>query len=448
MIEVDISSVTPFLSDNDISKLTGDLMICHHELISGKGVGCEFTGWLRWPSEMPEYLLERIRTVADSIRRQSDAVVVVGIGGSYLGARAVIEALNNPFAINNKGNPAIVYAGHHLSEAYHAQLIQWLEEREWSMIVISKSGTTTEPAIAFRLLRERMLYRYGLAESRKRIVAITDKEKGALKSLAEIESYETFEIPDDIGGRYSVLTPVGLLPIAIAGNDPGAIIAGAASMENQCVASHLPSENPAALYAAARNALYRSGKPIEILVNYDPALNSFTEWWKQLYGESEGKQHRGIFPAGVSFTTDLHSIGQYIQQGLRVIFETALTVSSSSEALAIQASDDDMDGLNFLAGRRLSEINRMAEQGTMLAHIDGGVPNVRIVIPELNEYHLGQLIYFFKFACALSGYILGVNPFDQPGVEAYKKNMFALLSKPGFEAEEALLRNRLHTKNK
>lgn len=443
MTQVEISSIIPFIADNELSKLTGDLMIYHHELISGQGAGSEFTGWLRYPSMMPENLLERIRNTAELLRNQSDAVVVVGIGGSYLGARAVIDALNNPFAVNKRGNPAIVYAGHHLSENYHARLLNWLDSKEWSMIVVSKSGTTTEPAIAFRLLREKMLLRYGHQQSRKRIVTITDKKIGALKRLADTEGFETFEIPDEIGGRYSVLTPAGLLPIAVSGCNVDSIISGAVAMESKCLASYLPSDNPASLYAVARNALYRSGKPIELLVNYEPALNTFTEWWKQLYGESEGKQHRGIFPAGVSFTTDLHSMGQYIQQGLRVIFETVLSVESPSEKLVIPFSDNDSDGLNFLAGKRLNEVNRMAELGTMLAHIDGKVPNIRIAIPELNEHYLGQLIYFFEFACALSGYILGVNPFDQPGVEAYKRNMFALLNKPGFQAEGELLRNRL-----
>ena len=446
-LKVDIQSIQQFVDNDDLKKLEVDLKIHHHDLLSGTGAGSDFTGWVNLPSATTEELLDDIAEQAFYLKEKSEIVVVVGIGGSYLGAKAVIDALQHQFAgllpAFKRPGPLVLFAGNNISEDYHADLLDILQRVNWSLIVISKSGTTTEPAIAFRILREHLIRKYSVAEARKRIIAITDKAKGALKNLANEEGYKTYIVPDDVGGRYSVLTPVGLLPVAVAGFDIRQLIQGAAGMERIAKASYLPEENPAALYAAARNALYRKGKPLEIMVNYQPNLVYFTEWFKQLYGESEGKQQRGIFPAGVSFTTDLHSMGQYIQDGLRIIFETVLTVDQSSKTLLVPRLDDDADELNYLAGKRLQEVNRMAELGTLLAHIDGGVPNIRISIPKTDEYNLGGMIYFFEFACALSGYILGVNPFDQPGVEAYKKNMFALLGKSGFESEGKNLLGRL-----
>jgi glucose-6-phosphate isomerase len=446
-LKVDIQSVQKFIDPDDISKLETDLKIHHHDLVTATGAGNEFTGWVKLPSSTSQELLDDIMQQALHLKDKSEVVVVVGIGGSYLGSRAVIEALQHQFAgllpAFKRPGPLVLFAGNNISVDYHADLLEVLQKVNWSLIVISKSGTTTEPAIAFRILRQHLVRKYSLGEARKRIVAITDGSKGALKNLADEEGYKTYIVPDDVGGRYSVLTPVGLLPIAVAGFDIRELIRGAADMETISLASHLPDKNPAALYAAARNALYRKGKPIEIMVNYQPNLVFFTEWFKQLYGESEGKMQRGIFPAGVSFTADLHSMGQYIQEGLRIIFETVLSVEQSNKELHIPKLDDDADGLNYIAGKRVQEVNRMAELGTLLAHIDGDVPNIRISIPKIDEYNLGSMIYFFEFACALSGYILGVNPFDQPGVEAYKKNMFALLGKSGFESESRQLRKRL-----
>jgi len=446
-LKVDIQTIQKFIDPEDIKKLEVDLKIHHHDLISATGAGNDFTGWVRLPSSTSEDLLEDIMQQAAHLKDTSEVVVVVGIGGSYLGARAIIEALQHSFAgllpAFKRPGPLVLFAGNNISENYHSDLLDVLQKVHWSLIVISKSGTTTEPAIAFRILKQHLIRKYSVGEARKRIIAITDKSKGALKNLANAEGYKTYDIPDDVGGRYSVLTPVGLLPVAVAGFNIRELIKGAADMEAISLSSYLPDRNPAALYAAARNALYRKGKPVEIMVNYDPALVYFTEWWKQLYGESEGKQLRGIFPAGVTFTADLHSMGQYIQEGLRVIFETVISIGQSNRNLIIPTLDDDADGLNYIAGKRLHEVNRMAELGTLLAHVDGDVPNIRIRIPRIDEYHIGSMIYFFEFACALSGYILNVNPFDQPGVEAYKKNMFALLGKPGFEAEGNILRKKL-----
>jgi glucose-6-phosphate isomerase len=371
--------------------------------------------------------------------------VVIGIGGSYLGARAVIDALNHPFhsLLPNRKHPVILYAGENLDEDYHQGLLEVLDHYDYSVAVISKSGTTTEPAVAFRLVKSHLIKKYGPKGAAGRIIAVTDAKRGALKKMADQEGYSTYVIPDDVGGRFSVLTPVGLLPIAVAGFDIVKLVNGAGKMMETCLSSPDFEKNPAMRYAAIRNALYRSGKAIEILVNYLPNLYYMTEWWKQLYGESEGKEHKGIFPAGAGFTTDLHSMGQYIQDGARILFETVLSVESSWTELRVPELPEDPDGLNFLAGKKLSEINHMAELGTLLAHVDGGVPNIRIILQKLDEEILGQLIYFFEFACALSGYLLGVNPFDQPGVEAYKKNMFALTGKPGFEKEGEDLRRRL-----
>jgi glucose-6-phosphate isomerase len=402
-------------------------------------------GWITIPRDTGEDILQSIESDARRLSEVASLVVVVGIGGSYLGARAVIEALGGYFnaLVPGRKHPLVLFAGHHIDEDYHHELLDVLEQRDYAVIVISKSGTTTEPAIAFRLLKDHLEKKYGNKGAGERIIAITDGSRGALKKLAVNEGYKTYVVPDDVGGRYSVLTPVGLLPLAVAGMDIRELLHGAEHMMNLNERTSKMDENPTALYAAARNALYRKGKSVEIMVNFNPALTLFTEWWKQLYGESEGKQNKGLFPAGASFTTDLHSIGQYIQDGLRIMFETILMVGKAHHELRVPYSAGDEDGLDYLAGRRLQEINQMAMLGTALAHADGGVPNMSIAVPELNEFHLGQMIYFFEMACAISGYMLKVNPFDQPGVEAYKKNMFALLGKPGYEKDTGELRKRL-----
>ena len=378
------------------------------------------------------------------LRKKSEVFVVVGIGGSYLGARAVIEALSHQFSalINKPGNTQVIYAGHNMSEEYMVELLELLDNKEYSMAVISKSGTTTEPAVAFRILKNHLENKYGKEEARTRIVAITDKERGALKTLANNEGYKTYIVPDNVGGRYSVLTPVGLLPIAVAGIDIEQLVGGALAMENYCKENQ-SCNNVVAQYAVARQALYHDGKTNEILVSYEPRLQYIAEWWKQLYGESEGKDGKGIFPASDIFTTDLHSMGQYIQDGLRNLFETIISVERPTKEMRIPLADNDLDQLNYIAGKRLSEVNRTAETATILAHVDGGVPNIVIQIPEISASTIGELIYFFEMGCALSGYMLEVNPFDQPGVEAYKKNMFALLGKQGFEDRAAALKERI-----
>jgi glucose-6-phosphate isomerase len=401
-------------------------------LLNKTGKGNDFLGWVDLPLKSDREIFSRIESDVERLRKISEIFVVTGIGGSYLGARAVIEALGHSFydLLEERKFPYVVYAGHHLSEDYIAELLEILDKKNYSLAVISKSGTTTEPAIAFRILKNHLEKKYGKAGARERIIAITDKQRGALKGLSDKEGYPTYVVPDDVGGRYSVLTPVGLLPIAMAGFDIRKLVQGAADMEAFCRSARTIGENPVMAYVAARNALYRSGRNVEILVNYLPNLVYLTEWWKQLYGESEGKEGKGIFPAGVSFTTDLHSMGQYIQDGMRIIFETVISVENNKKEVAIPLAEDDADGLNYLAGKRIGYVNHMAEKGTVMAHVDGGVPNIRIVVPEISEYVMGQLIYFFELACGLSGYLLGVNPFDQPGVEAYKKNMFELLGKP------------------
>jgi glucose-6-phosphate isomerase len=445
MLTIDTSKTAPFMGPTCITRFQEEIIKCHRSLLDRTGKGTDFLGWIDLPVNTEPALVDRIRSEAAEIRNLAEVFVVTGIGGSYLGSRAVIEALSDPFAVNShgRGNPMIVYAGENLSEDYHARLLRLLDKKDYAVAVISKSGTTTEPAVAFRLLKGHLEKKYGREGARKRIIAITDASKGALKRLADTEGYSTYVIPDDVGGRYSVLTPVGLVPIAVAGFDIGRLITGAVSMREIAISSGECSKNPCSLYAATRNILYRNGKCIEVMVGYDPGLVYFTEWWKQLYGESEGKEGKGIFPAGVTFTADLHSMGQYLQEGMRTIFETVISVEHPAMNLTIPDDPENLDGLNFLSGKRLSEVNRMAELGTLLAHVDGGVPNIRISIPSVNEESLGALIYFFEFSCALSGYALGVNPFDQPGVEAYKKNMFALLGKPGFENETAALRNRI-----
>jgi len=397
------------------------------------GEGNDFLGWLDLPNEINPQHISEINNTVQLLKDEVEVVVVVGIGGSYLGAKAVIEAISGSFDVFKKERdfPLIVFAGQTLCEDYMADLMRFLNDKKFAIVVISKSGTTTEPAIAFRLLREKLEEKDGKEIAGKRIIAITDMEKGALRKLSENEGYKTFIIPDDVGGRYSVLTPVGLLPIAFAGYNIQEFVKGAVDMEKH-LNEYGFDHNPALLYAAARNALYNFGRNTEILVSYTPKLFYISEWWKQLYGESEGKENKGIFPASVNFTTDLHSMGQYIQEGLRNIFETVITVAKPQHKIIVPADNDDLDGLNYLAGKRIDEVNKMAELGTLMAHLDGGVPNIKIEIPEINEYYVGQLVYFFEYACALSGYILGVNPFDQPGVEAYKKNMFRLLKKPGY----------------
>ena len=445
MIKLDINNAVSFAGAERNKENEAKLGSLHKELVKGTGKGNDFLGWVKLPSTLDPALIEKIKADARKISAHSQILVVIGIGGSYLGARAVIDCLCHPFSPLQKCRkaPVVLYAGENLSEDYHSGLLEMLDQSDYSLAVISKSGTTTEPAVAFRILKAHLEKKYGKKEAAGRIFAVTDAHRGALKKLADEEGYSSYVIPDDVGGRYSVLTPVGLLPIAVAGFDIDKLIAGANSMMEVCLASANPEKNPAIRYAAIRNSLHQSGKTVEILVNYLPNLMYFTEWWKQLFGESEGKENKGIFPAGVGFTTDLHSMGQFIQEGTRLMFETVLSVEKSHKTLKVPFVEGDPDGLNFLSGKRLTEINHMAEMGTLLAHVDGGVPNIRISVPELNEFTLGELIYFFEFSCALSGYLLGVNPFDQPGVEAYKKNMFALIGKPGFEEEGKKLRERL-----
>ncbi|HLN52301.1 MAG TPA: glucose-6-phosphate isomerase [Lentimicrobium sp.] len=446
-LKVNLQGLEGFVNEENLNSFTEELIRHQGTLLNKTGKGNDFLGWITLPEQIDEDMLNSIENDARFISRMADLYVVIGIGGSYLGARAVIEALQHNFASllskDHRGKPLIIYAGNNISEDYLADLMKVLDQRDYALAVISKSGTTTEPAIAFRIIRKHLEDKYGKEEARKRIIAITDQSRGALKKLANSEGYKTYVVPDDVGGRYSVLTPVGLLPIAVAGFDIRQLIAGAKAMKEVVTKNKTLGDNPAFRYVAARNALYRAGKPVEIMVNYQPSLIFITEWWKQLFGESEGKQGRGIFPAGVSFTTDLHSMGQYVQEGLRVIFETVLSIEQPQRNLAVPAEEDDSDGLNFVAGKRIHLVNKEAEHGTLLAHMDGGVPNIAINLPAVNEYTLGQLIYFYEFACALSGYVLEVNPFDQPGVEAYKKNMFALLGKPGFEKQGEELRSRL-----
>ena len=414
-------------------------------LHEGTGKGKDFLGWLNLPSSLSDTFLSDIQQTADKLRASCDIVVVAGIGGSYLGAKAVIDALNNSFdwLDTNRKNPVIVYAGHNISEDYLAELLDLLKNKSFGIINISKSGTTTETALAFRLLKNLLEQQVGKAEAKNRIVAVTDAHQGALRKLADQEGYTTFVIPDNVGGRFSVFTPVGLLPIAVAGHDIKQLVAGACKIEQACGADIPFMENPAAVYAAIRNELYQSGKKIELLVNYHPKLHFVSEWWKQLYGESEGKENKGIFPASVDFSTDLHSMGQWIQEGERSLFETVISIQEANREVVIPNDAENLDGLNFLAGKRVDHINKMAELGTRLAHVDGGVPNLKIELPRLDAYNLGQLLYFFEKGCGISGYLLGINPFDQPGVEAYKKNMFALLEKPGFENETASIKKRL-----
>ena len=409
------------------------------------GKGNDFLGWVNLPSSIADDDLRDIEKTCARIRKQVDAVVVIGIGGSYLGTRAVAEALSPEFLHlkANRKNPVILYAGHNIGEDYLNELLELLNDMKYGIVVISKSGTTTEPAIAFRILKNHLEKKVGKPAAKDLIVAITDAKKGALRTTATQEGYKTYIIPDDIGGRYSVLTPVGLVPLSIGGFDIRAMIKGAIDMEQITLSGSGFDNNPACLYAAARHMLYRSGKKIEILANFENKLHFLAEWWKQLYGESEGKEGKGIFPASVDFSADLHSMGQYIQEGERLLIETVISISRTAAKLVIPTDKANLDGLNYIAGKRIDAVNKMAELGTMLAHVDGGVPNIHIQIPRLNEYYIGQLMYFFEKACGISGYLLDVNPFDQPGVEAYKKNMFALLEKPGFEQETKTIKSRI-----
>ena len=443
-ITLDINSALSTVSRADIAALEPKATEALDKVISATGAGNDFLGWVNLPTETTEALLDDIIACADHLRATCDTVVAIGIGGSYLGAKAVIEALSDSFAPYRpaiQGEPKVIFAGQNIGEDYLYELQDYLKDKRFGIIVISKSGTTTEPAIAFRLLKEQLERQLGVDEARSRIVAITDEKRGALRTLATSEGYKTFVIADNVGGRFSVLTPVGLLPIAVAGFDIRALIDGAAEMEK---ATAEPSEsNLAYLYACTRNALYRTGKKIEILVNYNPKLHYFAEWWKQLYGESEGKEHKGIFPAAVDFSTDLHSMGQWIQDGERTIFETVITVLEQQHEKLIPSDEANLDGLNYIAGKHVDEVNKMAELGTRIAHVDGGVPNLLISLPALREKYLGQLIYFFEKACGISGSMLDVNPFNQPGVEDYKRNMFALLAKPGYEEATAAIRARL-----
>jgi glucose-6-phosphate isomerase len=444
-LKINIDRIYDFVTKDSVYKFADEIKKHNKALHEKTGKGNDFLGWVNLPSAITETEMNEIESVAKTLRKKCEIVVVIGIGGSYLGAKAVIEALSDSFYMlkKQKGNPIIVFAGQNIGEDYTSELLDLLADKKYGIVVISKSGTTTEPAIAFRLLKEHLENKAGKAAAKDLIVAVTDAKRGALRTLATQEGYKTFVISDDIGGRFSVLTPVGLLPIAIAGFNIRELVAGAKHMEELVVPETDFEHNPAAIYAAARNALYRSGKKVEILTNYNNKLAYVSEWWKQLYGESEGKENKGIFPASVNFTTDLHSMGQYIQEGERILFETVLTVNDVDNNVAIPFDKTNLDGLNFLAYKRIDEVNKMAELGTLLAHIDGGVPNIVISIPKINEFNLGQLLYFFEKACGISGYILNINPFDQPGVEAYKKNMFALLDKPGFEIESKALKERV-----
>lgn len=432
-IKLDYSN--SFVKKDELENILGFVNQSHHLLHDKKGAGRDYLGWIDLPSKIDKEELQRVKDIAARIQENSDVLLIIGIGGSYLGARACIEGLSHTFyneiSKDKRKTPEIYYVGQNISSTYILDLFDAIEGKDLSVNVISKSGTTTEPAIAFRLFKEYIEEKYGKEGAKERIIVTTDKEKGALRKLSEIEGYQTFVIPDDIGGRYSVLTPVGLLPIAVSGIDIDELLKGAKSGQVDYANEDLDL-NPAYMYSAIRNILYNKGKDVEILVNYEPALTYLSEWWKQLYGESEGKDGKGIFPASVNFTTDLHSMGQFIQDGKRNLFETTINIEKTQKEILLKASDDNLDGLNFLAGKNLDLVNKKAFEGTLKAHVSGKVPNIIINLPELNEFYFGKLIYFFEKACAISGYLLGVNPFDQPGVEEYKKNMFQLLGKPGY----------------
>ena len=442
-ISIDIKNALGTVSEQQIQDLMPQGVDGLNKVEQGTGAGNDFLGWVDLPTRTPESLVADIESVAADLQKECEVVVSIGIGGSYLGSKAVIEALSDSFSAYRCDNkaPKMLFAGQNIGEDYLYELMDYLKDKKFGIIVISKSGTTTEPAIAFRLLKEMLENKVGKEKASKLIVAITDAKRGALRQLATTEGYKTFVIEDNVGGRFSVLTPVGLLPIAVAGYDIRALLRGAAQMEAATQATD--NTNPSLVYAVTRNALYRAGKKIEIMVNYNPKLHFFGEWWKQLYGESEGKDGRGIYPAAVDNSTDLHSMGQWIQDGERTIFETVISVGATKNEVIIPSDPDNLDGLNYIAGKRVDQVNKMAELGTRIAHVDGNVPNLIISVPDLNELYLGQLIYFFEKACGISGYILGVNPFNQPGVESYKKNMFALLGKPGYEGLTAELEAKL-----
>jgi len=445
-VRFDYSKALTFFGEHELTYLRDAVKVAHHSLHEKTGAGSDFLGWIELPTEYDKEEFSRIQKSAEKIKADSDVLLVIGIGGSYLGARAAIEMLQHSFynalPKEKRTTPQIIFVGNNISSSYMTDLMDLLEGKDFSINVISKSGTTTEPAIAFRIFRKLLEEKYGLEESRKRIFATTDKARGALKTLANEEGYETFVIPDDVGGRYSVLTAVGLLPIAVSGASIEKMMEGAAKAQGDFSHSEL-EDNAAYQYAAVRNALYNKGKTIEMLINYEPGLQYFSEWWKQLFGESEGKDQKGIFPSSANFSTDLHSLGQYVQEGRRDLFETVIKVDKPRHELKIEKEENDLDGLNYLAGQTVDFVNNKAFEGTMLAHTDGGVPNLIVTIPTLDEFTFGYLVYFFEKACAMSGYLLGVNPFDQPGVEAYKVNMFALLGKPGFEEKKAELEKRL-----
>ncbi|WP_428911184.1 glucose-6-phosphate isomerase [Niallia sp. Krafla_26] len=445
-IQFDYSKALPFFSEHEITYFQDAVKVAHHSLHEQTGAGSDFLGWIDLPVNYDKEEFSRIQKAAEKIKNDSDVLLVIGIGGSYLGARAAIEALQHSFfnvlPKEKRKAPQIIFTGNNISSSYMHDIIDLLEGKDFSINVISKSGTTTEPAIAFRLFRKLLEEKYGKEEALKRTYVTTDKARGALKTVADEEGMETFVIPDDVGGRFSVLTAVGLLPIAASGLDIEAMMKGAAAARDDFSSSEL-KENTAYQYAAVRNILYNKGKTVEMLINYEPALQYFAEWWKQLFGESEGKDQKGIYPSSANFSTDLHSLGQYVQEGRRILFETVIKVDKPKHELTINEIEKDLDGLNYLAGKSIDFVNNKAFEGTLLAHTDGGVPNLIVTIPQLDEYTFGYLVYFFEKACAMSGYLLGVNPFDQPGVEAYKVNMFALLGKPGFEEKKAELEKRL-----
>lgn len=445
-VSFDYSLAKKFISEDEVKSMTDMVETAKNTLVNKSGAGNDFLGWIDLPENYDKEEFARIKKAAEKIQSDSEVLIVIGIGGSYLGARAAIEFLRHSFynSVDKsvRKTPEIYYAGNSISGTYLAQLIETIGERDFSVNIISKSGTTTEPAIAFRVFKEMLENKYGKEEAAKRIYATTDKAKGALKNLATEEGYESFIVPDDVGGRFSVLTAVGLLPIAVSGADLDKLMEGAQSMRKLCLETPV-AENDSILYAAIRNILLRKGKSVEVLANYEPFFHFVSEWWKQLYGESEGKDQKGIFPASVDLTTDLHSMGQFIQDGSRIMFETVMELESPSYDITLKEEPVDLDGLNYLAGKTLDFVNKSAMKGTQLAHTDGNVPNLVIKVPEQNEFYLGELFYFFEFACGVSGYILGVNPFNQPGVESYKKNMFALLGKPGFEARREELMKRL-----
>jgi glucose-6-phosphate isomerase len=445
-VRFDYSNALTFFNEHEITYLRDFVKVAHHSIHEQTGAGSDFLGWVDLPTNYDKEEFARIQKSAEKIKSDSEVLLVIGIGGSYLGARAAIEMLNHSFynalSKEQRKTPQVIFVGNNISSTYMKDLHDLLEGKDFSINVISKSGTTTEPALAFRIFRKLLEEKYGKTEAKQRIYATTDKARGALKTLATEEGYESFVIPDDVGGRFSVLTAVGLLPIAVTGVDIEAMMKGAQAASEDFSKSEL-EENAAYQYAVVRNVLYNKGKTIEMLINYEPGLQYFSEWWKQLFGESEGKDQKGIYPSSANFSTDLHSLGQYVQEGRRDIFETVINVENSRHELLVEEEESDLDGLNYLAGKSVDFVNKKAFQGTMLAHTDGGVPNLVVTIPEMDEYTFGYLVYFFEKACAMSGYLLGVNPFDQPGVEAYKVNMFALLGKPGFEEKKAELEKRL-----